>query len=171
MAATRVVCVFDREEDIVGAAAASRERGLTIADAYAPYPVHGLAAAMGLEASRLPWLCFGLGVISGVAMLLFQYWASAISWPTNIGGRPWNSFPAFVPVTFELVVLVAGVGTVAAFLGVAGLRPWRSADVPVPRVTDDRFALVLIAKDAEERAAIDALMARFRPASIEERAA
>jgi hypothetical protein len=171
MAARRVVCVFDREEDIVGAAAASRERGFTIADAHAPYPVHGLAAAMGLEPSRLPWLCFGLAVVSGVAMLLFQYWASAISWPTNIGGRPWNSFPAFVPVTFEMVVLVAGVGTVAAFLAVAGLRPWRNAEMPAERVTDDRFALVLIANDAEERAAIDALISRFRPASIEERAA
>jgi hypothetical protein len=169
--ATSVVCIFDREHDIVAAAAASREGGLTIADAYTPYPVHGLSAAMGLEPSRLPWLCFSLGVISGVAMLLFQYWASAISWPTNVGGRPWNSFPAFVPVTFELVVLVAGVGTVGAFLVVAGLRPWRRADVPDPRVTDDRFALVLIGHDADECARIGALMARFRPASIEERAA
>jgi hypothetical protein len=171
MAHTRIVCIFDREQDLVGAAAASRERGLAIADAYTPYPVHGLAAAMGLEASRLPWICFGLGVISGAGMLLFQYWASAINWPTNVGGRPWNSFPAFVPVTFEVVVLVAGVGTVVAFLAVAGLRPWRSADVPDPRVTDDRFALVLIAHDADERATIEALMSRFRPASIEERAA
>jgi hypothetical protein len=171
VSATRVVCIFDREEDIIGATTASREQGLTIADAYAPYPVHGLAAAMGLPPSRLPWVCFVLAIVSGIAMLLFQYWASAISWPTNIGGRPWNSFPAFVPVTFELLVLVAGVGTVAAFLRVAGLRPWRSADVPAARVTDDRFALVLIAKDGEERAAIDALIARFRPASVEERAA
>jgi hypothetical protein len=86
-----------------------------------------------------------------------------------VGGRPWNSFPAFVPVTFELVVLVAGVGTVAAFLVVAGLRPWRSADVPHARVTDDRFALVLIADGAEQRTSIDALMTRFRAVSIEER--
>lgn len=171
MARRRIVCIFEREQDVVGAAAASRERGLSIEDAYTPYPVHGLAAAIGLEPSRLPWLCFWLGIVSGAAMLLFQYWASAISWPTNVGGRPWNSFPAFVPVTFELVVLVAGVGTVAAFLVVAGLRPWRSADVPDPRVTDDRFALVLIVDDADQRAGIDALMARFRPTSIEERVA
>ena len=166
---TRVVCVFDREQDIVAAAAASRERGLAIEDAYTPYPIHGLASAMRLEPSRLPWVCFWLGISSGAAMLLFQYWASAISWPTNVGGRPWNSFPAFVPVTFELVVLVAGVGTVVAFLVAAGLRPWRRADVPDPRVTDDRFALVLLAEDADQRAGIDALMARFRPTSIEER--
>ncbi len=86
-----------------------------------------------------------------------------------MGGRPWNSFPAFVPVTFELVVLVAGVGTVVAFLVAAGLQPWRRADVPDARVTDDRFALVLLAEDADQRAGINALMARFGPASIEER--
>lgn len=165
-----VVCIFDREQDIVAAAAASRERGLTIADAYTPYPVHGLAAALNLQPSRLPWVCFGLGVISGAAMLLFQYWASAVSWPINVGGRPWSSFPAFVPVTFELIVLVAGVGTVVAFLAVTGLRPWRSAAVPNPRVTDDRFALVLIANDDDQRAAIRTVMERFHPASIEERA-
>jgi hypothetical protein len=166
-----VVCIFDREQDLVGAAAASHERGLTIADAYTPYPVHGLAAAMRLAPSRLPWLCFGLGVISGAAILLFQYWASAISWPTNVGGRPWNSFPAFVPVTFEVVVLVAGVGTVAAFLAIARLHPWRSADVPDPRVTDDRFALVLIADGDAQRASIDTIIAPFRPTSVQERGA
>jgi len=169
MAAARIVCVFDREQDLVGAVTASRERGLTIVDAYAPYPVHGLATAMGLQPSRVPLLCLALGVVSGAAMLLFQYWASAISWPTNVGGRPWNSFPAFVPVTFELIVLVAGVGTVAGFIWVSALRPWRTAAVPDPRVTDDRFALVLAAHDDRERAAIAALVAPLRPASIEER--
>jgi hypothetical protein len=169
MASQRIVCTFDREEHLVGAAAASRERGLTIADAYTPYPVHGLAAAMGLPPSRLPWLCFALAVTSGAAMLLFQYWASAISWPTNIGGRPWNSFPAFVPVTFEFVVLVAGVGTVAAFMVLSFVNRSRSDDVPDARVTDDRFALVLIARNAEERARAAALVARFQPLSVEER--
>jgi hypothetical protein len=171
VAGTRVVCIFDREEILVSAATASRERGVTIADAYAPYPVHGLAAAMGLKASRLPWVCFALGAVSGAAMLVFQHWASAVDWPVNVGGRPWNSFPAFVPIAFEVIVLVAGVGTVAAFLGVAGLRPWRKAEVPDPRVTDDHFALVLIARNAEERKRIEELLARFRPVSVEEHAA
>ena len=171
MSATRVVCIFERPEDLVGAAAASRERGLTIVDAYAPYPVHGLSAAMGLAASRLPWVCFALGVTGGAAALLFQYWANTVSWATNVGGRPWNSFPAFVPVTFELMVLIADLGTVAAFLALAGLRPWRRADVPHARVTDDRFALVLKAASPAERASIRAVIGPFQPESIEEQAA
>jgi hypothetical protein len=171
MATTQIVCTFDREDDIVRAAAASRERGVTIADAYAPYPVHGLAAAMGLPASRLPLVCCLLGVVSGALTLWFQYWASAVSWPTNVGGRPWNSFPAFVPVTFEVVVLVAGVGTVAAFIAITGLRPQRHVEAIDPRVTDDRFALVLVGATAEECADIRVLMTKFRAASIEERTA
>jgi hypothetical protein len=169
-AATRVVCMFDREEDVVSAAAASRDRGLTVVDAYAPYPVHGLSEAMGLQRSRLPWVCFGLGAASGLAMLLLQHWTMSIDWPLNVGGRPWNSFPAYVPVAFEAIIFVAGLGTVAAFLAAARLHPWRNAETPDPRVTDDRFALVLFAKDPGERKTIHEVVARFRPVSIEERA-
>jgi hypothetical protein len=168
MARTLLVSIFDREEDVLGATIAARERRLAIVDVHAPFPVHGLDRAMELRPSRLPWLCFVLGLASGASALLFQYWASAVSWATNVGGRPWNSFPAFVPVTFEIVVLVAGVGTVVGFLATAGLRPWRSPDAPDPRVTDDRFALVLLT-DSADRAAVEALMARFRPVSIEAR--
>lgn len=170
MAGKVVVCIFEREEDILGATAAARERGLAIDDVYAPYAVHGLDDAMGLPPSRLPWVCFLLGLVGGTSMFAFQYWANTTSWAINVGGRPWNSWPAFVPVTFEVTVLFAGVGTVLALCVVAGLQPWRRPDVPDPRVTDDRFALVLTADSAKlDRAGIEALMARFRPASIEER--
>jgi Protein of unknown function (DUF3341) len=170
MASTQFVCVFDRQENLVGAVAASRERGLTVVDAYAPYPVHGLSTAMGLEPSRLPWICCTLGMVSGAAMLAFQHWTSAVDWPINVGGRPWNSFPAFVPVAFEVIVLVAALGTVAAFIVAAGLRPWRHARVPDPRVTDDRFALVVMA-GSDQRKNVEAVMARFGAASVEERPA
>ena len=170
MATTHLVCVFSRQDDLVGAAAASRAHGVPIVDAYAPYPVHGLAATMGLAPSRLPWVCFVFGALAGGAMLLFQHWASAVDWPINVGGRPWNSFPAFVPIAFEVIVLVASLGTVAAFVAVARLRPWRIANAPDPRVTDDRFALVLNAS-SHERTRIQELLARFRPVSIEERTA
>jgi hypothetical protein len=168
--ATHMVCMFDRDEDVVHAAAASRDAGIEIVDAFTPYPVHGLSAAMGLAPSRLTWLCFGLGALAGGAMLLFQHWASAVDWPINVGGRPWNSFPAFVPVAFEAIVLTAALGTFAGFLAVARLHPWRPANVPDPRVTDDRFALVLRCAGPEQRQQVEILMRRFRAASVEERA-
>ncbi len=74
---------------------------------------------------------------------LFQYWATAVSWPINVGGKPWNSLPAFMPVTFEVMVLCAGVGTVVAFIWSSGLRPGRRSALSDLRVTDDRFALAI----------------------------
>ena len=110
---------------------------------FGPFAAHGVAHALGLRPTRLPWVCFLLGLSGAVTMGAFQYWATAVSWPINVGGKPWNSWPAFVPVTFEMMVLCAGVGTVAAFIWAAGLRPGRRPMLADPRVTDDRFALVI----------------------------
>ena len=147
---------FARAEYLLGAARAAREHGLRIADAYTPYPVHGLAGAMGLRPSRLPWLCFGLCVLGATFKLAFQFWAMAVDWPVNVGGKPWNSFPAYVPVTFEVMVLLAGLGVVLAFFVRCRLFPGKEAAPLFRGVTDDRFVLVL---DRPEDAG-DAQMAR-----------
>ena len=157
-----LVGVFEREEDVRAAASAARNEGLDVVDVFAPYAVHGLDRAMGLRPSRLPWVCFLFGLFGAGAMLLFQYWATAVSWPINVGGKPWNSLPAFVPATFEMMVLCAGVGTVVAFIWVAGLRPGRRSALSDLRVTDDRFALVLRETGSTfDRAAVEALLSRF----------
>jgi hypothetical protein len=161
--------VFEREEDLLQAAAAAREAGLDTVDAFTPYAVHGLGRAMGLAPSRLPWACFFLGLLGAVAMLAFQFWATAVSWPVNVGGKPWNSWPAFVPVTFEMMVLCAGVGTVAVFLWIAGLRPGRPAAWSDLRVTDDRFALVVREGGAFDAAAVRAFLSRHLAVTIVER--
>jgi len=165
-----LVGIFDREEHLVQAAAAAREEGLEVVDAFAPYAVHGLRRAIGLAPSRLPWVCLLLGLAGTAAALGFQFWATAVSWPLDVGGKPWNSLPAFVPITFEVMVLFAGTGTVLAFLWVAGLRPGRPAVGSVPGTTDDRFALA-VRGAGEGPAAIKALLSRFHVVSIEERAA
>ena len=74
--------------------------------------------------------------------LWFQYWTSAIDWPVNIGGKPFNSLPAFVPIIFEVAVLFASLGVVLALFLRCGLFPGRRITVPAPGVLDDRFALV-----------------------------
>jgi hypothetical protein len=140
--------VFEREVDIVRATDAARRHGIKILDVYTPYAVHGMDDAMGLAPSRLPWVSFLLGLIGAGLKVWFEFWASAVSWPLNVGGKPWNSLPAFVPITFEVMVLFAGVGTVIAFFYVAKLRPWRRAALVHPRVTDDRFVLLLEQADA-----------------------
>jgi hypothetical protein len=170
MSARVLVGVFDLEDDILRATTAARQAGLEIVDVFTPYAVHGMDRAMGLRKSRLPWVCFLLGLFGALATAWFQYWASAVSWPINVGGKPWQSWPAFAPVIFEMMVLCGGVGTVAFFIGWAGLRPGRSSPVSDLRVTDDRFALVIRPAGAgHDRPAIEALLARFHPVSVDER--
>ncbi len=100
----------------------------------------------------------------------FEYWTTAGDWPINVGGKPWNSLPAFVPITFEVMVLFAGLSTVAAFFGVSRLLPGRRAKLADPRVTNDRFALVLEETDAAfDVPQVAALLRRFHAIHVEER--
>jgi len=141
--------VFDREENVLKVTRACRERGYEIVDVYSPYPIHGIDRAMGVKPSRITWVCFALGAFGAAAMLGFQIWTSAIDWPANIGGKPLNSVPAFIPVTFESAVLMAGLGTVFVLLLRSRLFPWRRPDLIHPRVTDDRFVLAIRQTDAD----------------------
>jgi len=141
--------VFDREEQVLSVARACRERGYEIIDIYAPYPVHGIDRAMGVKPSRITWVCFALGLFGAASMLAFQIWTSAVDWPTNIGGKPLNSVPAFIPVAFESAVLMAGLGTVFVLLLRSRLFPWRQPGLMHPRVTDDRFVVAIRQTDAD----------------------
>lgn len=143
-----LIAVFQRDTDLIHAVSAARGAGLKIRDVYTPYAVHGLDEALGWRPSRLGLVC-GLCGLSGAAfMLWFQQWTSAVSWPLNIGGKPWNSVPAFVPIIFEGMVLSAGLGSVFALFLAARLRPGKPTSLIVPRVLDDRFALVIEPTDA-----------------------
>jgi hypothetical protein len=165
-----MIGIFSDERDILQATRESRARGWKIADVYAPYAVHGLDKAMGLAPSRLPWVCFLLGLFGAGAKVWFEYWTTASDWPVNVGGKPWNSLPAFVPITFEVMVLFAGISTVIAFFLVSRLRPWRSANIVYPGVTGDRFALVLEESDAAfDTGEARALFEANRAVHIEER--
>ena len=165
-----LISVFKNEDDVMAATIAARKQGLDIVDVYTPYAVHGLDRAMGLPPSRLPWVTFLLGLFGCVSMSVFQYWASAVDWPINVGGKPWHSWPAFAPVIFEVTVLLGGVGTVAFFIFWSGLRPGNQSPYTDLRVTDDRFALVLGQGGAgSNRGAVESLLKTFHPVTIEER--
>lgn len=139
---------FDREDALLGALHALRRAGYAPEDVFTPYAVHGLDEAAGLPESRLGWVCAIAGFIAAASILLFQIWTSAIAWPLNVGGKPFSSIPAFVPVMFEFGVLLAGLSTVAAFLFRSRLWPGKKASSPSPRVTDDHFVAVYEEKDA-----------------------
>src|SRR5258708_15843952 len=92
----------DTPEQLIHAVEKVREAGYRRLDAYAPFPVEGLSEALGLKRNMVPMICLLGGLAGGVGGFFFQYWASAITYPMNIGGRPLNSRPAFIPLPFEL---------------------------------------------------------------------
>ena len=143
-----LVGVFESEDDALAAIRASRQHGFKVVDVHAPYAVHGVEEAMGLAPSRLPWVVFALGVLGGGLKVWFEFWTTAIDWPVNVGGKPFNSLPAFIPVTFEVMVLFAAVGAVLSFFFVCRLFPGKKSVLPVTGVTDNRFAVVLEETDS-----------------------
>jgi hypothetical protein len=123
--------------------AAARKRGWPIREVYTPHPVHGLDRALDLPRCRLAVACF-LGGLFGAALALgFQFWSTALDWPLNVGGQPWNSLPSFVPVMFESMVLCGGLGMVLVWLLRSGMYPGKKPLLPPCGETDDRFLLVL----------------------------
>jgi hypothetical protein len=139
----RLTGVFANERDVLAVTADCRAQGFEIIDVYTPYPVHGISRAMGLSPSRITFVCFALTLAGAGLKLGFQVWASAVSWPVNIGGKPLNSLPAFIPVTFEAAILCGALGTVLVLLIRSGLFPWSKPRLPAPGVTDDRFVLAI----------------------------
>lgn len=134
---------FADEGAVLRAARRLREAGYRVVDAHVPYPVHGLDAELGIPPSRLPRLCFALGASGAAFAFLFQTWVSTIDWPVRIGGKPFYAWPSFIPIAFEVTVLFAGVGTVAALLLSRGLLPWRVAAADLSGTSDARFVLVV----------------------------
>lgn len=163
------IAVFAREEDLLGATRAARDQGLSLLDVYTPYAVHGLDHAMGLAPSRLSRVCLLCGLLGTALAFWFQYWTMTLDWPVNVGGRPWNSWPAFVPVGFEVMVLFAGFGVVFAFLAVSRLFPGKRPRVPVPEVTSNRFCVVVEEQATFDVEAVRNLFQQFRAVHTEER--
>ena len=116
-----LIAEFDNPEALVAAAQRAHEEGYRQMDGFTPFPVHGLAEAIGQPPTRLPLVVLIGGIVGGVGGYLLQLWTMAFSYPINVGGRPLNSWPAFVPVTFELTVLIAALSTVFGMLALNGL--------------------------------------------------
>ena len=142
------VSIYPGEEEVLGAVGELRLAGFEIVEVFAPYAVHGLERAAGLRRSRIGLVTVTAATIGSLAFYFFQDWVSAISWPVNIGGKPYSSAPAWIPVVFEVGVLTAGLATVLALFVRSGLYPGKKPLLVDPRVTDDRFALMMDIADA-----------------------
>jgi hypothetical protein len=141
---------FTTPQDLVRAAARVRDAGYTKWDAHTPFPVHGLDGAMGIRTTRLPYFVLAAGMIGTATGLAMQYWMNAVDYPLIISGKPFNSLPADIPVTFELTVLLA---SLTAFIGMLALNQLPRFNHPLfrnaafRRATNDAFFLAIEADD------------------------
>jgi len=141
---------FDAPEDILAAAEAARRKGYRRMDAYTPFPMEELTDALGVRHSKLSLFVLCCGLAGGLIGFFMQYYTAVIDYPVNIGGKPLNSWPQFIPITFEMTILFAAIGAVVGMIFRNGLpRPVH----PVFNVdrfelaTRDKFFLCIEATD------------------------
>lgn len=141
---------FRSAKDLLRAANSAREAGYSKMDTYSPIPIHGMEDAVGQSFTKLPWLVFVMGLAGAAFGFGLQYWTSVIDYPLNIGGKPLNSWPAFIPVTFECTILFAGLTSALSMIMMNGLPRPHHPMFSVPnfdRATQDRFFLCIEAGD------------------------
>ncbi len=141
---------FGTPEELIHAVEKVREAGYRRLDAYAPFPVEGLSEALGLKRNLVPVITLLGGLGGGLSGFFFQVWANVSSYPMNIGGRPLNSWPAFIPVTFELTILGAAISAVFGMLALNRLPQPHHPVFNVHRFThasSDRFFVCIESRD------------------------
>jgi Protein of unknown function (DUF3341) len=141
---------FETPEKLIHAVQQVREAGYRRFEAFSPFPVEGLSEAMGLKRNLVPLITLIGGLTGGIGGFGFQYWVAAITYPLNIGGRPFNSWPAFIPVTFELTILGASLAAVFGMLALNGLPQPHHPVFNVHRFSHasaDRFFICIESRD------------------------
>ena len=147
-----VMAEFQSPEELLDAARAARGAGYRKMDAYSPAPIEGLAELVGAPKKKLPMIVFLGGLVGALGGYYMQYWISAVNYPLNVGGRPYHSWPAFIPVTFELTILCAAFSSIIGMLALNGLpHPYHPVfhDPEFKRASRDRFFLCIEASDPQ----------------------
>jgi hypothetical protein len=163
---------FSSDKAILAAAENARHAGYRHMDAYTPFPIDGLAEALGRRKSLMPLIVLLAGAAGGLGGYLMEWYANVRSYPLNIAGRPFNSWPAFIPVTFELTILSAAL---AAILGMLALNRLPELHHPVfnargfERASTDKFFLCIEARDPKfDLAGTRRFLATLAPEKISE---
>jgi hypothetical protein len=147
---------FDSPQELVDAAHKTHSAGYKQMDAFSPFPVEGLADAIGFHKNYVSLVVLIGGIIGGLSGYLLQYYVSVISYPLNIGGRPFHSWPSFIIVTFELTILFGGLSAAIGMIALNGLpMPYHPVfNVPAfAKASDNKFFLVVFSTDPKYDAA------------------
>ena len=146
-----MIGLYDDPNSLIGAAEKVRDAGYKKWDCHTPYPVHGLDDAMGLKQSPLPFITMGMGAVGVGLAVLMQWWMSAVDYPVRIGGKEYFSWPAFIPITFEVFTLLAAISTFIGMFILCKLGQWHSPlhdSGVMEEVTTVRHGVVLSSDDA-----------------------
>lgn len=138
-----ILGIYEDEDVLKSAVTTVRRNGIKIHEVYTPYPIHGLDKALGYKRSRLPVAAFFFGILGTVLALTMQIYMLAIDWPMIIGGKDHIALPAFIPVTFELTVLLSAFGMVTVFFITNDLKPWGQPRIFDLRITDDKHVMAI----------------------------
>jgi len=162
-----VLAEFATADELVAAARRVRAAGYVQAEAYAPFDVDGLAEALGFEHDGVPFFTFCGALVGGAGGYFLQWYAASIDYPIDIAGRPFNSWPMFMPVTFELAVLGGAIAAVVTMLLASGLPRLRHPIFDAPDfelATRNRFFLCLRSDEPGfDRAAAERLLDELKP--------
>lgn len=151
--------VFEDEDVLLGAIKKVRASGVKIHEVYSPFPVHGIEDALGYRRSRLSIAAFLFGLTGTALALIMQIGMMGIDWPMIIGGKDYIPIPSFIPVTFELTVLLSAFGMVGTFFVVANLKPWGKPKIFDLRITDDKHVMAVdLGKNKLDEGKISAIL-------------
>ncbi len=167
-----ILAEFDSSTDLVYATKAAYAAGYRKMDAYSPFPIEEASEALGFHKSRVPLIVLLGGLLGGLSGFGLQYWINVISYPLNIGGKPYDSWPAFIVPTFELTILFAGLAGVFGMFALNGLpmpyHPLFNVD-RFSAVTRDKFFLCVEAADPKfDLVDTQRFMESLKPVSIAE---
>jgi hypothetical protein len=145
-----IIAEFKEGEALVEVANHAREKGYSRMDGLSPFPVAGLAEALGSHGTSIPAIALTGGLIGGLGGYFMLYISSVVFYPINIGGRPFHTWPMFIPITFELTILFSGLFTAFGMIALNGLPKPHHPLFAVPQfsqATDDRFFFCIEATD------------------------
>ena len=141
---------FDSAQSLLDAANKTREAGYRKIDAYSPFPIHGLAEALGFKEKMVAPIVLGAGITGAMVGWGLEYWTSVIDYPMNIGGRPYYSWVSFIPPAYEVTILFAAISAVVGMIALNGLpQPYHPVfNVPrFERASQDAFFLAVESTD------------------------
>ncbi len=145
-----LIAEFESPGTIVAAAHKAYEAGYRNMDAFTPFPIEELSEAIGFHHTRLPLIVLIGGIVGGLSGYFLQYWVAVIEYPLNVGGRPFHSWPSFIPITFEMTILIAALSAVFGMLALNGLpQPYHPVfnSKNFRLASRDRFFLCIESKD------------------------